>query len=370
MRTPPLAALAAAAALLACEAGAAEAADPCGSDKASDVLACYSVDLSIPDTPGLAIVGLGAEEVLRPTSPRALGMAIQQGLDANGKPRQGLAFDIAPLKLLRPGLTKQDYRDSRFVLRPLWNSQLSFGVAKPTSDTDTSTRIGLGLSSVLWRNASSDPLLDEKHRDCLATAASSQLPDTFPGVGAVQVLPFTDEMKACYAGLASRTWNSSSLLVALAAARISGDAQAGSTPNSRPRGAWVTFSYGFEGIPSLQPTLHFTATFRRLSSERVPDPLDSTSFVEQDSRFLGAKLFRRGDSTNASLEYGVQRASIAGRPRENTRRYAFGVERKISDNLWLVAAVGSRRGGAEGSETFVTSGLKFGTASESAIKDH
>ena len=347
---------------------AADDAEKCGEKaQAVDVLSCYSVDLSIPDTPGLAIVGLGSEVALRPTSPRALGMAVQQGLGPDGKPRQGLAFDIAPMKLLSPGLSKEEYKGSRLV-RALWNSQLSFGVGKPTSDADKSTHIGLGLSSVVWRAESSDPLLDEKHRSCLGSALQAALPQDFPGLGPAKELAATEAMKVCYAGLADRTWNGSALLVGIAQARIT-DSEVGAGAHAKPRGIWVSYGFGFEGIPSLQRTLHLTATLRSLRAERVVDPLDAKAFVSQDSRLLGAKLFRRGSFVNAALELSVQRTTISGRASQTLHSRAFGVERKISDNLWLVAAFGSKRGSGEGSQSYVTTGLKFGTATESAIKD-
>ncbi len=48
------------------------------------ILKGYSTDLSMPDTPGLAIVGLTSENVIRPTTPRKLGMAILQGRNESG----------------------------------------------------------------------------------------------------------------------------------------------------------------------------------------------------------------------------------------------------------------------------------------------
>src|SRR5262249_24029007 len=56
-------------------------ADNCKDPKAADVVKCFSVDLSMPDSPGLMIVGLGSDNVVRPTTPRALGAALTNGIN-------------------------------------------------------------------------------------------------------------------------------------------------------------------------------------------------------------------------------------------------------------------------------------------------
>lgn len=345
----------------------AAAASPASVTTPGTVLTDYSVDLSIPDSPGVAIVGLGTENVLRPSSPRALGMALLQGTGPDGKPRQGLAFDIAPTKLLMPGLSKQGYAQSR-LLQALWNTQWSFGIGKPTSNTDKSTRIGLGLSTVLWRDSRTDPLQDSRHQACLGDALAASLPKDMPEVGPAKELAFTEAMKGCYTQLTNRTWNGSALVVGLATARVSGT-EAGANTSVNPQGAWLSFGYGFEGMPNLSPALHLTATLRRMTGERVPDPLNATTHVHQDSRLLAVKLYRRSGIVNASVEVSDQRASISGRPSERSQQFVLGFERKLNDNLWLVAAMGSKRGGTAANQTFVTSGLKFGSATESVIKD-
>lgn len=335
-----------------------------------DIVKNYSLDLSIPDSPGLAIVGLSSENVLRPATPRALGLALQQGRDADGKPVQGFALDLAPVKLLVPALSKADYRKSH-VARALWRTQLSMGVGQPLSDADKSTRVGLGLSSVLWRSVATDPLLDGQHHECISKALTAALPATMPVVlgpqPAASVPAKAPTLKSCYDGLAERTGNESALVVGLAGARISGDK--GAVPvDARPRGAWVSLSYGFDGIESLRKALQFTASYRHMSNDLVADPNDATKFVVQDSRLVGARLYALAEVANTFVEVSEQRSHISGRARERTRRYVLGVERKVSDGVWLALAVGQKSGSTDGNTTTFNTGLKFGFDSQPVIE--
>lgn len=357
--------------LVACMASSAYAADAPKEDANAlkDALKNYSVDLSMPDSPGLSIVGLNSEQVLRPATPRALGMAVLQGRNADGSLKQGLAIDFAPMKLLVPTMTKTEYAGSPWVARPLWNTQISLGVGQPLSDADKSTRIGLGLSSVLWRSEASDPLLDQKHAECLDKVLLSRQPSTMPPLDGAPPPPPPKALplKPCYDDLEARTWNSSALMVGLAAAHLSGR-DPNVLPDASPRGYWVSYNYGFEGVPSLQPYLQFTASFRSLREEIVADPKDDTKFVEQDSKLVGLKLYGKSAVANLFIEASRKRATIAGRDTEHTDLFVLGAERKLTDNLWLTLSLGKQRGGTDANPVYVSTGLKFGYETEASIK--
>jgi hypothetical protein len=353
------------------------------------ILKGYSTDLSIPDTPGLAIVGLTSENVIRPNTPRKLGVAILQGRNESGAAKQGFALDFAPLKVFNPGMTKKEYADSPYVGRPLWNSQISLGVGQPLSDADKSTRIGIGLSSVLWRKESSDPLLNEKHGACLTAALREDLPGEFPGLDEGAAKPAAaaaaasaasaatggkqakkavkPTLKSCFADLEKETWNASALMIGVATSKASGRDPA-VVPDATPMGYWVSFNYGFESVPSLQKTLQFTGTYRRLQEELVTDPADKTKFVVQNSYLFGAKLYGRNDVANLFIEASRKRSTILGRETERSNLFVFGAERKLSDNLWLTIAMGTKRGGTSTNPTYVSTSLKFGYEDAASIK--
>jgi hypothetical protein len=330
-------------------------------------------------------------------------LAILQGRSASGTAKQGFALDFAPMKVFNPGMTKKEYQDSPYVGRPLWNSQISLGVGQPLSDVDKSTRIGLGLSSTIWRNASSDPLLNESHGRCLTAALKEDLPDEFeglddgkgeagtpapaassaaaaaPAIGAasggagkqqakkVAKKEAKPTLKGCYAKLESATWNASALMIGLATSKVSGRDPA-VLPDATPKGYWVSLNYGFENIPSLQKVLQLTASYRRLREEVISDPNDKSKFVSQDSKLIGVKLYGRTDVANLFIESSRNRSTIVGRETERSNLFVFGAERKITDNVWLTLALGTKRGGTSTNPTYVSTGLKFGYEDAATIK--
>jgi hypothetical protein len=334
--------------------------------QATALLDCFSVDQSIPDTPGLMIVGLGSEDVVRPASPRALGMALANGVGQDGRPRAGLALDFAPYKLLMPTTSRGDYEAS-WLTRALWNTQLSLGVGKSTDSNDKSLRVGYGLYSVLWRPAASDPLRDNAHRACLSKALGEALPGQMPALGG-KVIDVAG-LDACYAALDQRTWNASALTLALAGSQVSASGQWGNAGDAGPgtRGAWLSLSYGFENFPAspLRQWAQLVLTWRSMLDERVPDPLDTSATALQSSTLAGLKLRLRASSMHYYVESSRVSARIEGRDDDNWRRLAVGLEYKLGANTWLVVALGGEGGRSAGAnQQFVMTGVKFGSSTE------
>jgi hypothetical protein len=358
---------------------AADPPDASGSNKngATSVLKSYSTDLSIPDSPGLSIVGLGTDTVIRPSTPRQLGMAIVQGRNESGALKQGFALDMSPLKLFRPEMSRQEYEASPFVVRPLWNSQISFGVGNPLNDSDKSTRYGIGFSSVLWRKESSDPLLNKAHGTCLSRALFSDLPTSMPKLDNAAAKPsggeakderaVTAALKKCYSDLENATWNASAIMFGVARSTVSGRDPT-LIPDATTRGYWLSFNYGFESSPSLQQMLQLTASYRRLRDEIVTDPADKSKFAIQDSDLIGAKLYARTDLAHLFIETSRKRTSITGRDTEATRLLVLGAEKKLANNMWLTLAIGTKHGGSSSNPTYVSTGLKFGFDESGLIK--
>jgi hypothetical protein len=139
-------------------------------------------------------------------------------------------------------------------------------------------------------------------------------------------------------------------------------------PDASTRGYWVSFNYGFENLPSLQKALQFTASFRRVKGEIVVDPADKAKFVAQESRLIGLKLYGRTETANLFIESSRKRSTIIGREAERTNLFVLGAERKVTDNVWLTIAMGTRRGGTAANPTYVSTGLKFGYEDTPSIK--
>jgi hypothetical protein len=337
---------------------------------AANVISKYSVDLSIPDSPGLAIVGLSTEDVVNPDTPRALAAAIHNGVASDGKVKTGVAIDFAPFKVFQPQTSKQSYVDSRIV-RALWNTSVSVGTAKPMDATDKSLRAGVGVSSIVFRRASSDPVMNLTHFKCVQDSIRADLKDATPGaIGVRGEKEDKASAKPCYDKLAAESWNATAIHVGLATSRYSPTGAWGDGKLAA-HGGWLSGAYGFEdfGAGSGWSThAQATATVRRLLKEQVADPLDDSKTVEQGSWLVGGKLRWRGDDRNYFMEYSYRRIEIADRPTDNVRKLAVGLEWKLADSVWLVAALGGEGGRSQGKDnSFVTTGIKFGSSSESLL---
>jgi hypothetical protein len=336
-----------------------------------DLLANYSVNYSIPDSPGLHIVGLGTEEVVRPTTPRALALALQPAVDKDGKVQRGLALDFAPFKVFAPRTTKADY-DRSLALRALWNTQVSVGTAKPADDNDQTLKAGIGVSTILFR--SHDPLSDPAHRKCLDDALVDRLTNLkmgeLGGVAGTADAEAAAAIVGCQKKLAEKAGMGLTLSLALATSRFS-DTGKWSEGKKDARGGWLSASYGlFDASRALgMQRMSAAMLVKRLLGERVSDPLDENAKVRQSSWLVGAKLLWEGDAFNYFVEHGYKRLQIEGREKDKVRRTVLGLEWQVSPGLWLVGAIGGESGRSQGKEnSFVTTGFKLGTAAESILR--
>ena len=80
------------------------------------------------------------------------------------------------------------------------------------------------------------------------------------------------------------------------------------------------------------------------------------------------KLYGRTDVANLFIESSRNRSTIVGRETERSNLFVFGAERKITDNVWLTLALGTKRGGTSTNPTYVSTGLKFGYEDAATIK--
>lgn len=364
---------------------AAEDPDQCADPAAANVLKCFSADTAIPDSPGLMIVGLGTDDVLRPTTPRQLGIALSNGLDDQGKPVSGFAVDFAPYKLLAPATTQKEYKESAWLKRPLWNTQFSAGVGKGTDAEDKSLKMGYGLSTVLWRSAKSDAVRNTDHQDCLKRAltppALGSPSDTghamaAPAVSSAVVASSTTsadkDIAKCLSDFEKSSSSGSALTVGYAGSQVSEDGDWGHL-ESGASGAWASFAFAFDelreegrGPSKFRPEL--LLHWRDLRRERVADSQNAGSFIEQDSTQYGLVLRLHGKRMNCYAEKNWARTKRRAEPHDNTEKFAVGVEWKLAEDTWLVVSFGGEDGrDAMGNETQIRTGIKFGRTEKSSF---
>ncbi len=339
----------------------------------------YSLDLSVPESPAFTVLGTTPEQVTRPTSPRDFALAVAQGVDKNGKLASGLAIDLNPYMLLYGNeLSLNAYKEKEnHTTRIIANTQVSIGTTQANEDKDKSLRVGLGLQSTIWDKG--DPRMDETFQKCLKDLTDNLFSTPPPSLNIGNKSPIDEVAKEkrrqefknagtpCYNVAAKKNWNKSAWIIGLGSSWHSDD---GSTSNmtKSARGLWSSVSYGFDGIPGLENDALLILHGRRLLGERAPDPNLAGAFLEQNSTVYGARIRTGSSDFGTSVESSYTYINYAGGVKDHVRRFAIGMEYKISNNTWFVATIGGEGGRQNGvNKSFVLSGLKFGSAAEPSL---
>lgn len=330
----------------------------------------YSLDLSIPESPAFAVLGLTPDSVIRPSSPRELAAALVNGVDRNGHLQNGVSVDTVPYLLLAgQKVTLGKYRQDK-TTRLLSRTQFSLATTKGSDQDDKSVRLALGLHVALMDKG--DPRLDETLSKCLENETDeifiSPVPPVPKNVHDAEVDRrqnlLRSKVEKCRAQARSRNWNRSSWLVGLAPSFISinGDS---SGLRSNGQALWTSYAYGFEGVPILENRAQLILHGRYFRDEQVPDANNPGQFLRQNSRLFGARLRFGNERLAGSLETTFTRAKRQDGIDENIRRVALGGDFKLSKDMWLVVSVGGEGGRKDGKDnTFVLGNLKFATESE------
>jgi hypothetical protein len=354
------------------------------------------VDLSVPDSPAFAVLGLTPEEVSRPTTARKLATSLLNGVDRNGTLQTGVAIDGLPyLALAGHLLTLDDYRArSKYVVRFLARTQVSAATAKAADVNDKAVRVGLGVRMTVFDRGDprTDPLLDQcfderpglpsappfvepAPLDATATPAevagfvaavdrAREAQRTFQASVASYVERVTAAVNACREAARKRNWNASKWIVAVAPTWTSSTGAGGDLGPSGT-GIWTTIAYGFEQVPGLQNTAQLLVHAKRRADEPAPGAGDPKIFEIRDSRLLGFQL--RVGTVNSSIAFeGLdERIEPAAGPERTDRRFSLGYERRLVENLWLGIAVGNGKKPAAADQKrngFVLSSIKWGFA--------
>ena len=340
------------------------------------------LDISIPDSPAAAILGLNPDTVIRPSSVREFTAAVLNGMDKNGNFQSGFAVDFAPYQWTAKDLTYKDYKG---LARILYNTQLSFATTKGATEEDKSTKLGLGLHVTLRDEgdprtaaaflAAFQETVKELGPPNLAAIRTS-LPDdgapvvnrerTDAGRRILAVALARQRLADLQEKLEGQRWNRTRWVVAYAPTFISKD---GSSSHFVSNGGavWTTYAYGFEGTPGLENSSQLIFHLRYRTGEEVPDPLNTGSFFTQDS-LLTALQFRLGtDDSNVFLDAAYTSAN-GGRRGGDALRFGIGLERRINRDFWLNVSIGREVGDTSlNKQTYILGALKFGASSKPII---
>jgi hypothetical protein len=130
-------------------------------------LKTVSQAFDVPNSPAAAVLGMSQDNIQHLKTPQELIPALINGLDDRGHFQSGLSVDFAPYQAFRGGQRTEDLRYhegegaekalSVWFQRILVRTQISLATIKGTTDADMSSKIAMGVHSVI---ANSDEPID------------------------------------------------------------------------------------------------------------------------------------------------------------------------------------------------------------------
>lgn len=118
---------------------------------------------NVPDDPAFVFLGVSPKRVASAGTLPALGLALADGIDLEGRVNAGLALSFLPSNLFRYNLTPEQYRNGRPAFW-LYNTQVSIGTVRRSGDT-ASTDLAVGVRTIL---VGPEPYADPSFRDRIA----------------------------------------------------------------------------------------------------------------------------------------------------------------------------------------------------------
>jgi len=118
---------------------------------------------NVPDDPAFVFLGVSPRRVANPGTLPALGLALAEGIDLEGRVNAGVAVSFLPSNLFRYNLTPERYRNGRPAFW-LYNTQVSVGTVRKSGDT-ASTDLAFGIRTILL---GPEPYSDPAFRDRIA----------------------------------------------------------------------------------------------------------------------------------------------------------------------------------------------------------
>lgn len=310
------------------------------------------VDLGIPESPALTVLGLSADKATRPGTLTAFAAAAANGVDDHGHVHSGVALNANPYRLYKANrLTIEDFRGvSGFYTR----TAVSLATTQEASGNVGHVAVGFHTALFDAGEPHDNPNLIKCFQKALADNTHVIPPSPDKSAFVVDQAGLNKSAQACRDTFLAEDllWNRSSWIVAVAPAWISSDDTLHKL-RSDGGGAWTSVAWGFEqlgtnalvdGKPSNDSWLHNHAQvilhFRARNNEHVTDKNQVTT--NHDSRLYGVR-FRVGRARfNGSVEltHNTDRTS-AVRNRRTTGVLAF--EQRLAEGVWLNVSVGKEQ---------------------------
>jgi hypothetical protein len=330
------------------------------------------LDFAVPEAAAFVGMGVAPEQVLRPGVPRDFAASILNGLDPQGNFQTGIAVETMPYLLLAaPYISMHEYR-TNYWQRFFTRMQLSFGTAKGIKDEDESTRLGLGLRLTFFDLG--DPRMsDQLDQAFKGTARMVPPPTSITPEGLADYQKRVDEetrrLQTAWRPLQddfrAQNWNRSRGDLAIAPSFIKMKDQ---DIEWDGLSVWSSLAYGFDKLRGpLRDNAYLVFHVRYKQGEHIPIPDEDNEFFRQDSLLLGTRLQFGGKNFTGSFEGAYVHTWPDDFDQDDFFRIAFALEKRITDNVWLVFSLGKNTGSENtDNDLFAVGSLKFGYSTKSA----
>src|SRR5688572_29974395 len=118
---------------------------------------------NVPDDPAFVFLNVSPKRIAHPGTLPALGVALAEGVDFDGRVNSGIAVSFLPSNLVRYSLLPEAYRKGRPVFW-FYNTQVSIGTVRRSGDT-ASTDLAFGFRTILY---GPEPYSDPTFRNSIA----------------------------------------------------------------------------------------------------------------------------------------------------------------------------------------------------------
>lgn len=311
-------------------------------------------NLSVPEIPAFSFLGATPTNIARPNGARAVGAALLQGVDVNGKVKQGFALEILPF--LHLGNTSlQQYQNSAWA-RIKSNLQLSIGTTRASGDS-ASTDVGLGLRATLLDKG--DALADKEfvqRVDALTDECAPASPDA-SNVKEASAACMARKVSKAAEDWNKEQWNARAWTVAIAAGA---QLEQSVIADRRSLGwrAWTTYAEGLAGWGLI--LLHAA-----YDDNRTAGPDSSYKAVSG-----GVRLLVGGTRLNGFFEVLQQKRWDTGLPIEKSpATWSGGAEFPAAKDMWISVGVGKAYEKIKAPDkVYVFANLKWGVSGKSRLE--
>jgi hypothetical protein len=325
-------------------------------DRRNTLQTADAIVLPTGESPAFVFLGTSPSSITRPTTVKNLGASLLQGVGADGRVKQGVAFELTPaFYLTKVRLTEYQTQWDKYAIS---NLQLSLGTVRSSGDT-ASTDLAIGIRMPLFD--AGDPLRNKAFTDEVgAKLKASCVPGTNPDGSPADFDPRANLLCMAKAIDSVATawdkahWNASGLMFAGATGLQLKESRFG---ERRWNGLqfWLSGGLGLGNWGSLVTQATYADNRR--------SGVDS---LQYKALRLGSRLLVGGVRLNGFLEGEFESRWDRSDPiKKDDGQWSAGVEFRVNEQLWLSTGIGEPYEALEQADrTAVFANLRWGVSSK------